>query len=363
MQHNQIKFKIAVLMFLGGFLFSCNTEGESQQAQQVPQYPVLKVTTEPTTLQRKYPAIIQGEEDIEIRPKIQGYIQKIYVEEGARVKKGDPLFKINAPQYAEMVRAAQSAVQNAEIKVRKTEPLVEDEIVNAYELDAAKLDLEAKKAALAQAQADLSYTFIKSPVEGVVGAIPYRTGSLVSPQGVTPLTVVSNIENVKVYFSMDEKEYFDFYTTYKGETVTEKLKEFPNVKLQLPNGSILQEEGTITAIGGLLNQQTGSARITAVFPNKDQKIRSGGSGKIIIPQSVSSAILIPQKSTFEIQDRRMVYKVKENRVFTTQIETMPTTIENDFVVTEGLSPGDLIVYEGAGSLRDSLQINPKTITR
>ncbi|ORL44221.1 RND family efflux transporter MFP subunit [Zunongwangia atlantica 22II14-10F7] len=363
MQNYHKEIRIMVIILFGGLLSSCKNESSQNMAQAAPQYPVLKITEAPTTLQRKYPAVIQGEEDIEIRPRIDGYLQKIYVEEGSRVKKGDLLFKIDAPQYNEVVKAAQSAVKNAELKVQKATPLVEEGIINQYELDAAKLDLEAQRASLAQAQANQGYTFIKSPVDGVVGAIPYRTGSLVSPQVVAPLTVVSDIDNVKVYFSMDEKEYLEFYADHEGNSVDDKLKSFPKVKLQLSDGSILESEGEITAIGGLLNQQTGSARLTAVFPNANQRIRSGGSGKILIPQSFSSAIMVPQKSTFELQDKRMVYKVKDDRVFTSEIKTMPTTVDNKFVVTEGLSEGDIIVFEGAGTLRDSLQIKPNIITQ
>ena len=359
--NNRISFLMLILF--GALWSSCKEESTQNMAQAAPQYPVLKITEAPTTLQRKYPAVIQGEEDIEIRPRIDGYLQKIYVEEGSRVKKGDLLFKIDAPQYNEVVKAAQSAVKNAELKVQKATPLVEEGIINQYELDAAKLDLEAQRASLAQAQANQGYMFIKSPVDGVVGAIPYRTGSLVSPQVVAPLTVVSDIDNVKVYFSMDEKEYLEFYADHEGNSVDDKLKSFPKVKLQLSDGSILESEGEITAISGLLNQQTGSARLTAVFPNANQRIRSGGSGKILIPQSFSSAIMVPQKSTFELQDKRMVYKVKDDRVFTSEIKTMPTTVDNKFVVTEGLSEGDIIVFEGAGTLRDSLQIKPNIITQ
>lgn len=363
MQNYNKGIRIMILILFGGLLSSCKNESGQNMAQAAPQYPVLKISEAPITLQRKYPAVIQGEEDIEIRPRINGYLQKIYIEEGSRVKKGDLLFKIDAPQYNEVVKAAQSAVKNAELKVQKATPLVEEGIINQYELDAAKLDLEAQRASLAQAQANQRYTFIKSPVDGVVGAIPYRTGSLVSPQVVAPLTVVSDIDNVKVYFSMDEKEYLEFYADHEGNSVDDKLKSFPKVKLQLSDGSILESEGEITAIGGLLNQQTGSARLTAVFPNANQRIRSGGSGKILIPQSFPSAIMVPQKSTFELQDKRMVYKVKDDRVFTSEIKTMPTTVDNKFVVTEGLSEGDIIVFEGAGTLRDSLQIKPNIITQ
>lgn len=358
MKYTAVIYRFSCVMVCAILLSSCHEEAP-QQWNQVQEYAVLKMNKQEVTLKKTYPAIVEGREDIEIRPRIDGYIETIYVDEGASVKQGDILFRINAPQYAEYLKSAKAAVKNAEIQVNKAKPLVEEGIINKYELDAAELNLEAQKAALAKAQSDAGFTTIKSPVNGVVGRIPYRTGSLVNPQLQIPLTVVSDISKVHVYFTMDEREYFNFYSLYEGNTLEEKLKNFPQVQLQLPNGEILEEKGNITAISGVLDRQTGSARFRATFPNKHQKIRSGGSGTIIIPNTIENAMTVPQRSTFELQDKHMVYKVINDRVFTTEIEIMPTSTAKEYVVTKGLSTGDLIVYESAGSLRDSVQIQPK----
>ncbi|WP_127136913.1 efflux RND transporter periplasmic adaptor subunit [Flagellimonas oceanensis] len=356
------------MKYINHFLFvalvasisSCGGK-ETGQMGQIPQYPAIKLQRAQTTLEKKYPATIEGREDIEIRPKVEGYLEKIYVDEGAVVKKGDLLFKINAPQYQQSVISAESAVKNAQIHVDKTRPLVEDDIVNPYELEAAILDLKAKKADLVQARTNLGYTMIKSPIDGVVGKIPFRTGSLVSPQVQNPLTVVSDIAQVHIYFSLDENEFLSLYNSYQGSTLDEKLKHFPKVHFNLSNGQRIAAEGVITSISGLLDQQTGTARIRATFPNKDHSLRSGGSGTIVLGQTMPDALLVPQKSTFELQDKRMVYKVVDNHVVSTEIQVMSMATNEDFVVTQGLSPGDVVVYEGAGTLREDMEIQPQLI--
>lgn len=358
MKKNLIYYFLATIIIVA--INSCGNR-ETAQAGHVPRYPTIKIEQSPTTLEKKYPATIEGREDIEIRPKVDGYLEKIYVDEGATVKRGDLLFKIDAPQYRQLVISAESAVKNAQIHVDKTRPLVADDIVNPYELEAALLDLQAKKADLVQARANLGYTLIKSPVDGVVGEIPYRTGSLVSPQVMRPLTVVSDISEVHVYFSLDEKEFLNLYNSYEGETLSEKLEQFPKVYLNLSNGQRIAAEGNITSIAGLLDQNTGAARIRATFPNKDYSIRSGGSGTIVLGQTMPKAILVPQKSTFELQDKRMVYKVVDNHVISTEIQVMPMATSENFVVTQGLAPGDVVVFEGAGTLQEDMEIHPQPI--
>lgn len=358
MRKKPISYVLATVLLVA--IGSCGNK-ETAQGGQVPEYPAVEVQQAKTVLEKKYPATIAGREDIEVRPKIEGYLEKIYVDEGATVKKGDLLFKISAPQYQQTVIAAESAVKNAQIHVDKTHPLVTDTIVNPYELEMAILDLQAKKADLVQARANLGYTLIKSPVDGVVGEIIFRTGSLVSPQVQQPLTVVSDINEVHVYFSLDEREFMDLYNAYEGETLDEKLKHFPKVQLVLSNGERAKADGTITSIAGLLDRNTGAARIRATFPNSDYMIRSGGSGSLIMEQTYQNALLVPQKSTFELQDKRMVYKVVDNRVVSTEIQVMSLATNESFVVTQGLVPGDIVVYEGAGTLREDMEIHPKII--
>jgi membrane fusion protein (multidrug efflux system) len=357
------------------FLASCGNKAGQQQAADMPPpaYPVFKVIAQTSTIKTDYPATLQGEQNIEIRPKIDGYIEKIYVDEGAVVKKGQLLFRINAPQYQQDVNNATAAISSAEadvnaaeLQVKKVKPLVEQDIVSKYELESAEYTLQARKAALAQARANLAnakinlgYTDVVSPVNGVVGTIPYRLGSLVSSTTTMPLTTVSSINNVFAYFSMNEKQLLDFSRQYKGNTLEAKLKQLPPVTLMLADGSEYPEKGRVETVAGLLNTETGSASFRAVFPNPVHLLRSGASAVVEIPVTVNDAIIVPQRSTYELQGKRFVYLVNDsNKVISREIEVMSIAAGQYFVVTSGLKPGDTVVYESTSSLVDSTVIKP-----
>lgn len=357
------------------FLASCGNKAGQQQAADMPPpaYPVFKVISQTSTIKTDYPATLQGEQNIEIRPKIDGYIEKIYVDEGAVVKKGQLLFRINAPQYQQTVNNAAAAITSAEadvsaaeLQVKKVKPLVEQDIVSKYELESAEYTLQARKAALVQARANLAnakinlgYADVTSPVSGVVGTIPYRLGSLVSSTTTMPLTTVSSINNVFAYFSMNEKQLLDFSREYKGNTLEAKLKQLPAVTLMLADGSEYPEKGRVETVAGLLNTETGSASFRAVFPNPVHLLRSGASAVVEIPVTVNDAIIIPQRSTYELQGKRFVYLVNDsNKVISREIEVMSIAAGQYFVVTSGLKPGDTVVYESTSSLVDSTVIKP-----
>ena len=338
-----------------------------------PTYPVFKVVSQTATLQTSYPATLQGQQNIEIRPKIDGYIEKIYIDEGAVVKKGQLLFRISAPQYQQDVNTAAAAISSAEadvsaaeLQVNKTKPLVEKEIISKYELESAEYTLQARKAALAQAKAylanartNLGYTTVVSPVNGVVGTIPYKLGSLISSTTAMPLTTVSNIGNVYAYFSLNEKQLLVFSRQYKGNTLQAKLSQLPPVTLLLADGTEYPEKGRVETIGGLISTETGSATFRATFPNPVGLLRSGGSATVQIPVTVSDAVLIPQRSTYELQGKRFVYLVEgNNTVISTEIEVMSTPAGQYFVVTKGLKAGDTIVLESASPMQDSTAIKP-----
>jgi membrane fusion protein, multidrug efflux system len=339
-------------------------------------YPVITVNYRSTTLFTQYPASIQGQQNIEIRPKIDGYIERMFVDEGATVRRGQPLFKISAPQYEQEVRTAEANIKIAEadvnaaqMEVNKVRPLVEKNIISRYELQSAQFTLQARQAALAQARAtlanartNLGYTMITSPVNGVVGTIPHKIGSLVSSNTAEPLTTVSNIGNIYAYFSINEKQALDFSRNVKGTTTEQRLASLPPVTLILANGSEFPHKGRIETAGGLVNTETGSISIRATFPNPGNFVRSGSSGEVRIPQTIDSALMIPQKSTYEIQGKKFVYVVAGNgTVSSRQISVASDSGGQFYVVQSGLQPGETIIVEGVASLREGAPVIPRRI--
>ncbi|RYZ32831.1 MAG: efflux RND transporter periplasmic adaptor subunit, partial [Sphingobacteriales bacterium] len=298
----------------------------------------------------------------------------IFVDEGAAVKKGQLLFSINAPQYEQMVRTANAAISSAEaevnaaqLQVNKTKPLVEKDIISKYDLEAAQLTLQSRRAALSQARAELAnakvnlgYTRITSPVDGVIGSIPFKTGSLVSGTSAQPLTTVSNISKVYAYFSMNEKQLLDFSRNYDGKGLQAQIKNIPPVSLVLSDGTTYAENGKIESINGLINTNTGSVSLRATFSNPSMLLRSGASAMVRIPQHLENAILIPQKSTIDLQGKKFVYVVDNKGIIkNTEVEIMELAKDNFYVVTKGLNAGDKIVLEGFQSLKDGMEIKPE----
>ncbi|WP_316801567.1 efflux RND transporter periplasmic adaptor subunit [Pedobacter frigidisoli] len=371
--------KVTTLFFsmsIGMLLASCgNKDAKNAAAPAGPQaYPVFTVKSQTTELNSDYPATIEGIQNIDIRPKVDGFIQKILVDEGAVVKKGQLLFTIMAPQYEQEVRTAKAAISSAEadvfaaqLQVNKTKPLVEKDIISKYDLDAAQLTLQSKKAALAQAKAtlanaqvNLGYTSITSPVDGIVGSIPYRNGSLVSSTSTEPLTTVSNTSKVYAYFSLNEKQLLDFSKTYKGNTLAQQMSNIPAVSLVLADGTVYAQNGKIESINSQINTNTGSASLRATFPNPIALLKSGGSASVRIPQHVENAILVPQKSTIDLQGKKFVYVLGDSsKIVSTEIQIMDLAKDKFYVVTKGLKAGDKIVLEGFQSLKDGAKIKPE----
>lgn len=366
---------IQLLSLLSGMLLfeACSPTQSQTQEGTIQEYPVSTLQAKDAVLNTDYTATIQGQQNIEIRPKVDGFVEQILVDEGAVVKKGQLLFKINAPQYEQEVRTAAAAIKNAEaevntakMQVEKTLPLVKEEIISNYELKQANFNLHAKEAALAQAKASLAnartnlgYTNISSPADGVVGNLPYKTGSLVSSSSPQPLTTVSNIASVFAYFSFNEKQFLDFTENNKGKTIKDKLLNIPPVILLLANGTEYSKKGKLETLSGLINTETGSVNLRASFPNPDGLIRSGASALIRIPLKVSNVLLVPAKATFEMQEKTMVYTVKNGAVKSAEIEIMDIPSGEFYVVTKGLNPGEQIVTEGMGSLKDGMKIKAK----
>ncbi|WP_338839874.1 efflux RND transporter periplasmic adaptor subunit [Flavobacterium ginsenosidimutans] len=359
---------------------SCgNKNDKSAQAGGAPQikeYKTVVLQPESATLNSDFPASIQGQQNIEIRPRVEGYIDKIFVDEGAVVKAGQPLFKISAPEYEQQVRtaaasikSAQAEVSSAKLAVNKVKPLVEKGIISKYDLESAQYTYESAVASLAQANAalvnakvNLGYTTVTSPVNGVVGSIPFRLGSLVSSNTTEPLTTVSSIGNVYAYFAMNEKALLNFTKENStGASLTQKIKSMPAVSLLLSDGSAYDEKGNIETVNGLINTETGTVNVRARFPNSKGIIRSGSSTTVRIPKDIKDGIIVPQSATFELQDKMFAVVLgKDNKTKNVNITVLENTAGNYYVVTSGLQAGDQIVLEGVASLKEGTEIKAQT---
>jgi membrane fusion protein (multidrug efflux system) len=371
-----ITLNLALILLLV-FTISCNKKETAASQDAVLEYPILKIEPRKTTLFTDYPATIEGQQNIEIRPKVDGYIDAIFVDEGATVKEGQVLFRISAPQFEQEVRTAQADIKIAQadvnaanMQVAKVRPLVEKNIISRYELESAEYALQSRQAALAQSRArlvnartNLGYTSVTSPVNGVVGTIPYKIGSLVNANTAQPLTTVSNIGNIYAYFSVNEKQSLEFSKNTKGTTIKERLATLPPVTLLLSDGSEFPQKGRIETASGLISTETGSVRVRATFPNPGNIVRSGSSGTVRMPQAVESALLIPQKSTYELQGKKFVYKVDDKGIVrSVEIKVMESGNGQFFVVQDGLKAGDLIVFEGVAGLREEAAIKQRLVS-
>eukprot|EP01118_Nematostelium_gracile_P014193 TRINITY_DN5483_c0_g1_i1.p1 TRINITY_DN5483_c0_g1~~TRINITY_DN5483_c0_g1_i1.p1 ORF type:complete len:388 (+),score=76.37 TRINITY_DN5483_c0_g1_i1:23-1165(+) len=365
---------LALLVFTSAIISSCGGKDEkaakAAAANQIKPYKVLEIQQTDATLNTDFPASIQGQQNIEIRPRVDGYVEKIYVDEGAVVKAGQPLFKINAPQFEQEVRTATASIKSAEAEVStakmavtKVKPLVEKDIISKYELESAEYRYQAALATLSQAQAALSnartnlgYTNVKSPVNGVVGSIPFRLGSLVSGSNAEPLTTVSSIGNVYAYFAFNEKLLLEFNKDAKA-SFAERIKQMPSVSLVLADGTLYNQQGRIQTVNGLINTATGSVNVRASFPNPNGLIRSGSSATVRIPTQVKNGILIPQSATFELQDKRFASVVGADSIAkNVQITVRDNSAGSFFVVDKGLKAGDKVVLEGVANLKDGTKI-------
>lgn len=367
------KMSVLVLSVLtvSANLPSCKGKGEQQQAQ-VPELAVITIGEEDTKLETGYPTTLRGENDVEIRPQISGFLTKVNVEEGQRVSKGQVLFTIDQVSLQAAVDAGVAAVEVAQANVNTAQTnannnkiLLDKNIISqaAYQtsadaLNAAKAQLNQAKANLTSARKNLSYSVVTAPESGIVGAIEYREGSLVSPQ--TLLTVLSNSSDMRASFSLNEKDLLNMTDNGK-RSIQEAIAQMPAVSLLLANGETYGESGKIISISGVIDPSTGAASATAIFPNPNGMLRSGNTGQVLIPSMRNNAILVPQNATYEIQDMKFVYVVGDS----SKVHSRPIQIaeENDgknYIVISGLNPGEMIVTEGVGiSVKDDMVIKPK----
>ncbi len=333
-------------------------------------YKTMEVTRGTRTLNQNYTAVINGRQSVEIRPQVSGTITQICIDEGAKVKKGQTLVIIDQVPYEAALQTAVANVKNAEAAVatarltaESKEELFKEHVVSDFDLQTARNSLFQAEATLAQAKADeinarnnLSYTEVKSPVDGVSGMLPYRVGALVDASISTPLTTVSDDEEMYVYFSMTESQILSLIRANK--TLEEALKQMPEVELQLSDGLTYDHKGTIDAISGTIDANTGAVSLRATFPNPEHMLRNGGSGTIIFPYVKENALIVPQEATYEIQDKIFVYKVVDGKATSAQVEVFPVNNGKEYIIEKGLKEGDIIIAEGAGLVQEGTVITP-----
>ena len=375
---NLKKFNAYALSIVIGtaLISSCGDKNQQQQqagaAQQAPQLAVLTVSETDANLESAIPATLEGENDVEIRPQVTGFLTKVLVDNGQRVSKGQTLFTIDAVQLQAAVDQAEAAVAVAQANVNTAKTNAENNKIlldkniissSAYQtsvdgLNAAKAQLSQAQAALVSAKKNLSYTNVTAPVAGIIGTIPFKEGTLVSPS--TLLTTLSNNSDMIAYFSLNEKTLIEL-TDNGRRTLRQAIDSLPEVSLQLATGNVYHYKGKITAISGVIDPATGSAQAKAIFPNPDGMLHSGNTGNILMPVIHNATIEIPQNATYEVQDMKFVYVVGDSAI----VHSRPITIapQNDgknYIVTSGLQPGEVIVTEGVGiSVQDGMKINPK----
>lgn len=337
------------------------------------EYPVRTVEGVDAAMQTTYPATIKGVQDVEIRPKTSGFLTQVCVKEGQNVSAGQLLFVIdNATQQAAVrqaqasVNTAKTAVSTAQLTYENNKSLFEKNIIGQYELQTSENNYATAQASLAQAEAGLAtakealgFCYVKSPAAGVVGTIPFKVGALVSASSVQPLTSVSNVSTMEVYFSLPEAEVLEM--TKASGNLNAAIQQMPDVKLQLKDGSIYNHPGKVTKASGVIDAATGTVQLIARFENPERLLQSGASGMIIIPHEAANAIIIPQAAVSEVQNKKFVYLLdKDNKVKYTEITVDPQNDGVNYIVLTGISVGDKYVTNGITKLSEGMEIVPIT---
>ncbi|CAM1339277.1 efflux RND transporter periplasmic adaptor subunit [Tenacibaculum aestuarii] len=341
--------------------------GCKKEQQQVPNQQralplaVIAVPQKNVTAYTSYPTTIEGTVNSEVRAKVSGYIQKVLVDEGQKVRKGQALFKLETQSLSQDAGAAKANVNAAQVEVEKLKPLVEKNIISPVQLETAKAKLAQAKSAYNSVVANIGYATVRSSVDGYVGAIPYREGSLVSATSAKPLTTVASIKKVFAYFSMNETEYLNFLQQTEGKTLQEKIKNFPKVELVLANGQAYEEKGTIETVTGQIDAKTGTVSFRAVFDNPNRLLTNGNSGTIKIPKLYEEALVVPQSATYEQQGQTYVYSVGENNTANSTLITVKDKNDMLYVVGSGIKKDDLIVVKGIGKLRNGMPVEPQKV--
>lgn len=368
-----MKNVIITSFILALVLSSCADKSQAPAAAPAPVLPVLAITSENTTTDNEYPASIQGTVDVEIRPQVSGNLDRVLVDEGAYVSKGQSLFKINERPFREQLNnalaslhAAEAALINSQLEVDKLTPLVQNKVVSDYQLKTAKAsqkiaaaNIEQAKAMVASARINLGYTNVTAPVNGYIGRLPKKQGSLVSATDVEPLTTLSDVHEVYAYFSLGETDFINFKSQYAGNSIGDKIKKLPPVSLILADNNAYPQTGKIDMVDGQFDKTTGAITLRATFPNANGTLRSGNTGRIRLGLVHDDAILVPQSATIEMQDKVFVFTVsKDNKV-----TKMPITVigksGTNYLIKDGVKSGDQIVLSGIDKLQEGQVIQPE----
>jgi membrane fusion protein (multidrug efflux system) len=379
--HNYVTKTVTVLGSIGLLIIlnSCTTSsGNAGGGMQppLPSLPVISVSNLAATTYREFPATVEGKVNVEIRPQVDGYLEHIYVDEGAYVRVGQPLFRINDQPYREQnsnasaaLLASQANLEKAQLEVDRLTPLVKNNVVSDIQLKSAEASLQSAKANVAQAKAQagnaqisLGYTLVKAPVSGYIGRIPHKIGSLVGRGEVQPLTVLSDVNEVYAYFSMSEIDFLQFKERIPGNTLEEKIKNLPPVELTLADESFYSEKGKVETVEGQFDKTTGAISFRAVFPNNKGLLRSGNTGRVRIPTVHNEAVVIPQDATFELQDKVLVFVVGDSNKVVSRPIVVEGQTSNYYFVKNGLKTGEKIVYTGLSRLRDGAVIDPQPLS-
>lgn len=364
-----MQLKFIPLMACVWLLASCGDKQAEQE--QTGKYPVISVSKSSIELSDTYAATIEGRQDVAIYPQVSGTIQRLCVKEGERVRQGQVLFIIDQVPYHAALRtatanvsAAKAQVEASQLEYDSKKVLFDEEVISQYDLSMAKSALSIAQAGLEQAQAqeinarnDLSYTEVKSPCNGVVGTLPYRVGALVGPSLPQPLTTVADTEQMYVYFSMTENNLRNLFRQYGSPD--EVVASMPAITLQLNDGTIYEQQGSIETISGIINPETGTASIRCIFPNEKRLLFSGGVANVVLPYTHEEVIIIPQRTTYEIQDKLFVYKIIDNKAVATEIQVAKQHDGKSYIVVKGLKVGDQIISEGVGLVQDGMEVSIK----
>lgn len=363
------------IIFIGSLLPLLNACSSPDANKENETLTVSVITVQPTSMTtfKNYPASLEGISNVEIRPQVDGYIKKIFVKEGAYVLKGQPLFQIDDNSYKEKYNDASAALQTANanalkarIEVNRLINLVDAKVISKVQLDNAKALLDAENSNVAQALAvqkgtaiNRAFALVKAPVNGYLGRIPYKEGSLIGHNEENPLTTVSDIHTIYAYFSMSETDFLEFKRLYRGKTIEEKIKNLPPVTLLLPDGSYYPQQGKIEMVQGQFDKTTAAITFKASFPNSDGLLRSGNTGSLILSQHHEHVLKIPQQATFELQNKTMAYIVGKNNKLRNVSLTIEGKDNENYIISSGLKAGDRVVSKGLQKLKEGIIVQVK----
>ena len=360
--------KKTIMMVLAATLLVTSCGEEKRKTHDAAQYKTMIVSRKDMTLERQYSAKLTGRQIVEVRPQVSGCITRILTGEGQAVRKGQTLFIIDQVPYRAALEVAVAARKSAEARLATARMnydnetrLQEGHVVGDVSVQTMRNALYEAEAALAQARAqevnarnDLSYTEVKSPVSGVASMIPWHVGSLVSSSISEPLVTVADDSEMYVYFSISENQVLDLISQYGS--VSAFISKAPAVSLRLSNGQMYEQKGSISAISGTVDTQTGAVTLRASFPNSEHLLHNGGSATVVVPTHRQQCIVIPKEATYELQNRSFVYRIINGKTKATPVTLFSQDNGREYIVEEGISEGDTIIAEGAGLLKEGIEV-------